>query len=126
MELVIGIGGVLFRACDPEGLAECYRTNLGIQSQDGHAHFSWQPKNWPNQSGRTGWSIFAEDTDYFGETKPAFMINYVVRDLERMLEQLRKNGVKVEKVEAYDYGKFARITDPEGKRIDLWEPSGQG
>jgi predicted enzyme related to lactoylglutathione lyase len=126
MEQVIGIGGIFFRARDPERLAEWYRTNLGIQAQNGHADFSWRPKNWPNQSGRTVWSIFAADTDYFGETKPAFMINYVVRSLDRMLEQLRKNGIKVEKVEDYDYGRFAWTTDPEGNRSELWEPLGKG
>src|SRR5882762_4223988 len=126
MEQVIGIGGMFFRARDPEALAAWYRTNLGIESQDGHADFSWQPKDWPNQSGRTVWSIFEANTDYFGEAKPAFMINYVVRNLERMLEQLRKGGIKIEKVEDYDYGRFAWITDPEGNRIELWEPITKG
>jgi len=125
MEHVIGIGGIFFRARDPGGLAAWYRTHLGIESsQDGHADFPWQPKNSPNQSGRTVWSVFPADTDYFGKAKPAFMINYVVPNLERMLEQLRKNGVNVEKVEDYDYGRFAWLTDPEGNRIELWEPLG--
>jgi predicted enzyme related to lactoylglutathione lyase len=125
MEQIVGIGGIFFRARDPARLAEWYRTNLGIQSQDGHADFPWQPKDWPNQSGRTVWSIFPTDTDYFGEAKPAFMINYIVRNLERMLERLRTNGVKIEKAENYDYGRFAWITDPEGNRIELWEPKGE-
>ena len=66
--------------------------------------------------------MFPADTDYFGSSKPAFMINYRVENLERMLEQLLRGGVNVEKVEDYDYGRFAWITDPEGNRIELWEP----
>jgi predicted enzyme related to lactoylglutathione lyase len=126
MEQVIGIGGIFFRARDPEGLAKWYRTNLGIESHDGHTEFPWQPKNWTKEPGRTVWSIFAADTDYFGDTRPAFMVNYVVANLERMLEQLRNNGVKIEKIEDYDYGRFAWITDPEGNRIELWEPITKG
>lgn len=126
MERVVGIGGIFFRARDPKALAEWYRTNLGIESQDGHTDFSWLPKDWPKQSGRTVWSLFDADTDYFGRTRPAFMVNYVVRNLERMLEQLRKNDIKVEKVEDYDYGRFAWVTDPEGNRIELWEPKAEG
>ena len=125
MEHVVGIGGIFFSARDPKALAMWYRTNLGIQSQDGHADFPWQPDDWPNQSGRTIWSLFDADTDYFGETRPAFMANYVVRNLERMLEQLRTNGIKVEKVEEYDYGRFAWITDPERNRIELWQPKAE-
>ena len=125
MEQVVGIGGIFFRARDPKALAEWYRTNLGIQSEDGHTEFPWQAKDWPNQSGRTVWSLFDADSDYFGETRPAFMVNYIVRNLERMVEQLRKNGIKVEKVEDYDYGRFAWITDPEANRIELWEPRGE-
>jgi len=125
MEHVIGIGGIFIRARDPKKLAE-YRANLGIESEDGHADFSWQPKDWSKQIERTVWSIFEAGTDYFGETKPAFMVNYVVRNLDGMLEQARKNGVKVEKIEDYDYDRFAWITDLEGNRIELCEPLSQG
>jgi predicted enzyme related to lactoylglutathione lyase len=72
--------------------------------------------------GRTVWSLFPADTDYFGPTRPAFMVNYRVANLDRMLERLRQNGVKVEKVEDLDYGRFAWVTDPEGNRVELWEP----
>jgi predicted enzyme related to lactoylglutathione lyase len=123
MEQVVGIGGIFFRAHDPEALAARYQKNLGIQTKDGHADFPWLPKDASSKSGRTVWSLFPADTDYFGKTNPAFMINYVVPNLERMMAQLQNNGMKIEKVKDYDYGRFAWITDPEGNRIELWEPS---
>jgi predicted enzyme related to lactoylglutathione lyase len=126
MEKVIGIGGVFFRARDPERMAKWYREHLGICSEDGHADFPWRDPSRPDdKDGRTVWSLFPHDTDYFGSSKPAFMINYRVSNLEKMLEQLRLGGVAVEKVEDYDYGRFAWITDPEGNRIELWESKAQ-
>ena len=122
MEQVTGIGGIFFKARQPEQLAAWYREHLGIAAQDGHADFAWREKDRPEQIGRTVWSIFAADTDYFGPSRPAFMVNYRVANLERMLEQFRHQGIAVEKVEEFDYGRFAWITDPEGNRIELWEP----
>jgi predicted enzyme related to lactoylglutathione lyase len=122
MEKVTGIGGVFFKAQDPARLAGWYREHLGIQTEDGHADFPWREKDHPEQVGRTVWSIFPADTDYFGSSRMPFMINYRVSNLDRMLDQLRSGGVIVEKVEDYDYGRFAWITDPEGHRIELWEP----
>lgn len=125
MEKVTGIGGIFFRVRDPALMAQWYRKNLGICSEDGHADFVWGDHERPGEVGRTVWSLFPADTDYFGPSRPAFMINYRVSNLERMLAQLRQNGVTVEKVEDYDYGRFAWITDPEGNRIELWEPKGK-
>ena len=121
-ERVTAIGGVFFRARDPERMAAWYRDHLGISSEDGYAEFRWGNPAQPDESGRTVWSLFPADTDYFGPTRPAFMINYRVANLDRMLDQLCKGGVTVEQVEDYDYGRFAWITDPEGNRIELWEP----
>ncbi len=121
-EKVTGIGGIFFRARDPERMSAWYRDQLGICGEDGHADFVWREHDRPDEIGRTVWSVFPADTDYFGPARPAFMINYRVANLERMLAQLRRNGVTVEKVEDYDYGRFAWITDPEGNRIELWEP----
>jgi catechol 2,3-dioxygenase-like lactoylglutathione lyase family enzyme len=98
-----------------------YRDQLGISAEDGHADFLWREHDRPDEIGRTVWSVFPTDTDYFGPSRPAFMINYRVSNLDRMLAQLRRNGVTVEKVEEYDYGRFAWITDPEGNRVELWE-----
>jgi len=121
MEQVIGIGGVFFKARDPAHMAAWYREHLGIPTEDGHADFAWREKDNPDKIGRTVWSIFPADTDYFGPSSASLMINYRVANLDRMLEQLRRGGIAVEKVEDYDYGRFAWITDPEGNRIELWE-----
>lgn len=123
-EKVTGIGGIFFRVQDPARMSAWYREHLGICSEDGHAIFSWREIEHPDQEGQTVWSLFPEGTDYFGPSRPAFMINYRVANLDKMLAQLRQSGVTVEKVEDYDYGRFAWITDPEGNRIELWEPKG--
>ena len=99
-----------------------YRTNLGIQSKGGYADFTWRDKDHPEEIGHTAWRIFPTNTTYFGESSSSLMINYRVANLDRMLEQLRRSGVKIEKVENYDYGRWAWIMDPEGNRIELWEP----
>lgn len=119
---VTAIGGIFFRVRDPARMAAWYREHLGISAEDGHADFVWRHHDEPEEVGRTVWSLFPADTDYFGPSRPAFMINYRVSDLEQLLSQLRGIGITVEKVENYDYGRFAWITDPEGNRIELWEP----
>ena len=121
-ERVSGIGGIFFRSHDPAALSAWYEKHLGVESKDGAADFVWRDHENPKQTGRTVWSIFPKETDYFGSPKPAFMINYRVSNLERMLAQLRRARVKVEKVEECDYGRFAWVTDPEGNRVELWEP----
>ena len=122
MEQVTGIGGVFFKVRDPQRMAAWYQENLGIQSNDGCADFVWREKDQPDQTGRTVWAIFPDDATHFGSGSSRLMINYRVANLDRMLEQLRRGGITVEKVEDYDYGRFAWITDPEGNRIELWEP----
>ena len=122
MEQVTGIGGIFFKARDPARMAAWYREHLGIRSEDGHTDFVWREHDQPNRIGRTVWSLFPADTDYFGPASTPFMINYRVSNLERMLEQLRVAGISVDKVEDHAYGRFAWITDPEGNRIELWEP----
>jgi predicted enzyme related to lactoylglutathione lyase len=125
MEQVTGIGGVFFKVKDPKAMTAWYRTNLGIQSKGGYADFTWREKDHPEEIGHTAWRIFPTNTTYFGESSSSLMINYRVANLERMLEQFRRNGVKIEKVEDYDYGRWAWIIDPEGNRIELWEPKGK-
>jgi predicted enzyme related to lactoylglutathione lyase len=119
MEAVTGIGGVFFKAHDPKMMAAWYRDHLGINSKGGHADFTWREKDHPDETGHTAWSLFSEKSGYF---PGPIMINYRVANLDKMLQQLQSGGVKVEKVEDYDYGRFAWITDPEGNRIELWEP----
>src|SRR5881394_1507592 len=123
-EKVTGIGGIFFRVRDPDRMAAWYQEQLGIGLADGHSDFLWREHEHPDQEGRTVWSLFPAETEYFGPSRPAFMINYRVASLDKMLAQLKQNGVTIEKVEDYDYGRFAWITDPEGNRIELWEPKG--
>ncbi len=122
LEQVTGIGGVFFKAKDSKGMVAWYRKNLGIQSKGGYTDFTWRDKDHPEETGHTAWRIFPTNTTYFGESSSSLMVNYRVANLDRMLEQLRRNGVKIEKVEDYDYGRWAWIMDPEGNRIELWEP----
>src|SRR5512133_1894625 len=109
MERVTGIGGIFFKARDPKRLSAWYRENLGIATEDGHADFIWREHEHPDQVGRTVWSVFPADSDYFGLSSSPFMVNYRVANLDKILEQLRRGGIVVEKVEDYDYGRFAWV-----------------
>ncbi|MEZ5558610.1 MAG: VOC family protein [Pseudomonadales bacterium] len=124
MKRVTGIGGIFFKSRDPKRLGEWYRTHLGLDVQDwGGAVFKWQQAEDPAASGSTIWSPFDENTDYFAPSTASFMINYRVEDLHALLAQLRKEGCDVDaKVEESEYGKFGWVMDPEGNRIELWQP----
>jgi predicted enzyme related to lactoylglutathione lyase len=122
LEQVTGIGGVFFKAKDPKAMVAWYRTNLGIQAMGGYTDFTWRDKDHPEEMGHTAWRIFPTNTTYFGQSSSSLMINYRVPNLDRMLQQLRGNDVKIEKAENYDYGRWAWVMDPEGNRIELWEP----
>jgi predicted enzyme related to lactoylglutathione lyase len=116
MERVTGIGGVFFKARDPAALGAWYRDHLGIDVQPwGGAAFEGE--------GTTAWSVFPADTKYFEPSTAPFMINYRVADLDAMLAQLRTAGVAVdEKVDESEFGRFGWAMDPEGIRIELWQP----
>ena len=124
MGQVTGIGGVFFKVKDPKAMAAWYRKNLGIKSKGGYADFIWREKDHPEEMGHTAWAMFPTNTTYFGQSTSPLMINYRVSNLDGMLEQFRKSGVKIEKVQDADYGRFAWIMDPEGNRLELWEPKG--
>lgn len=121
---VTGIGGVFFKARDRAVLGEWYRRHLGIDVQDrGFAVFRWRDETDPERGGATVWSLFPEDTEYFGSRDQRAMINYRVADLDAVLAALRREGVTVdERVEETPEGRFGWITDPEGNRIELWQP----
>jgi predicted enzyme related to lactoylglutathione lyase len=124
MERVTGIGGIFFKADNPERLAAWYRKYLGLaQAEGGSSVFEWREKADPERTGMTVWSPFPRDTRYFDPSRTPFMINYRVADLDAMLVQLRAAGVSVdERVEESEYGRFGWVMDPEGNRIELWEP----
>lgn len=121
MEKVLGIGGFFFRAENPAELAQWYANNLGVDL----APQDYDTPPWQQQTGLTVFTPFPKDTDYFGKPELQWMINFRVRDLDAMVAQLRKNGVEVTvDEENYPNGRFARLTDPEGNPIQLWEPVG--
>jgi predicted enzyme related to lactoylglutathione lyase len=125
MERVTGIGGVFFRARDPQALLAWYRQRLGVQPEPGGEAvvFSWERTEGPDRPGSTTWAIFPADTAYFGDRGSQSMINYRVARLDPMLEQLRAAGADVdERVEESEFGRFGWATDPEGNRFELWEP----
>jgi predicted enzyme related to lactoylglutathione lyase len=126
MQRVTGIGGIFFKARDPQQMTAWYSKHLGIPADNdmgGHAMFGWRDNNDPEREGSTVWALFPHDTTYFQPSESPLMINYRVADLDGLLAQLREEGVAVEdRIEAYEYGRFAWIMDPEGNRIELWEP----
>src|SRR5438445_1595817 len=120
---VTGLGGIFFKAKDPKALVQWYRRHLGMDIEDTVALFTWRGGKDGKARGATVWSIFPAETKYFGEDGASFMINYRVRDLDGVLAALRAEGVEeARKVEESQYGRFGWITDPEGHRIELWEP----
>lgn len=120
---VTGIGGIFFKARDPEGLARWYRQRLGLRIGGTIGLFTWRGVQRPHQKGHTVWAVFPEDTDYFGSAQNTFMINFRVKDLDAMLSALRRAGAEVDlRLEESEHGRFGWVTDPEGNRIELWEP----
>jgi predicted enzyme related to lactoylglutathione lyase len=117
-EAVQGIGGVFFRARNPDGLRAWYAEKLGIQMEDYGTTFT------ASEGDQTVWAPFAADTSYFGRAEQQLMVNFRVRDLDAMLAQLRSAGVDVDvRVEEQEYGRFGWATDPEGNRFELWQPA---
>ena len=124
MERVTGIGGIFFKAQDPKKLQTWYRESLGIEPDaDGSVAFKWREEENTGRRGYTIWSPFPMDTSYFDPSTAPFMINYRVADLDAILEQLRSQGTEVDdKIEESEYGRFGWVMDPEGNRLELWEP----
>jgi catechol 2,3-dioxygenase-like lactoylglutathione lyase family enzyme len=121
---VLGIGGIFFKSRDKQTLENWYRDHLGIgSSPEQGAHLRWRSHEDPAQEHLTVWSVFPDDTNYFDPGQQAFMINYIVDDLDALLTKLQADGVKIDpKREDYDYGRFAWIFDADGNKIELWQP----
>ena len=117
MERVLGIGGYFLRAIDPAALAAWYRDGLGLDVDENGL---WQP-----DAGPTVFATFETETDYFGSRDQQTMLNFRVRDLDAMLAQLRANGADVvQEIQEMDgVGRFGWVIDPEGNRIELWQPA---
>ena len=122
MKRVTGIGGIFFRAEDPAALRAWYKKHLGIDVQEwGGTAFRWTDDSGAPVAGTTVWSL--GDGSYFAPGKASFMINYRVADLHALLKVLRAEGCNVlDKVDESEYGKFGWVIDPEGNKIELWQP----
>lgn len=124
MKRVTGIGGIFFKAKDPVALRAWYQKHLGIDVQNwGGAAFTWADDAGNPTKGTTIWSIGSNEGDYYAPSKSSFMVNYRVTDLAGLLETLRAEGCNVlEKTDDSEYGKFGWVMDPEGNKVELWQP----
>jgi predicted enzyme related to lactoylglutathione lyase len=124
MKRVTGIGGIFFKAKDPKGLQDWYARHLGIDVQPwGGAAFDWTDEAGKPVGGTTAWNIVSDDGDSFAPGTASFMVNYRVADLRGLLEALKDEGCEVlGEAEESDYGVFGWVLDPEGNKVELWEP----
>ncbi len=124
MKRVTGIGGIFFKARDATALQAWYKQHLGVDVQSwGGAAFTWTDADGQPLAGTTAWSIYSEQSDTFAPSTASFMVNYRVADLHALVNVLREEGCNVlDKVDDSEYGKFGWVIDPEGNKIELWEP----
>ena len=121
MAKVLGLGGIFFRSRDPKALGEWYQKWLGVPFAHPHGA-SLLPASMPEGS-LTVWAPFAKDTDYFGAATQTFMFNLIVDDLDDALSQVKEGGAKLAgDTEEYEYGRFAWFIDPDGNKVELWQP----
>lgn len=123
MKRVTGIGGIFFKCDDPEQMRSWYNEHLGLDTNAYGATFDFRLSDAPEKKGQLQWSPFAANTKYFEPSQKEFMINYRVENLVELVEALKKEGVRVlDEIATYEYGSFVHIMDPEGNKIELWEP----
>lgn len=121
MKKVTGIGGIFFKCNDPNLMKNWYKTHLGLDTDQWGTNFEWRQAENAAKKGFTQWSPSSQSTKHFD--KP-FMINYRVENLQKLVEQLEKEGVTiVDKIESFEYGQFVHIMDAEGNLVELWEPN---
>jgi catechol 2,3-dioxygenase-like lactoylglutathione lyase family enzyme len=120
MQKVLGIGGLFFRAKDPENLAQLHKTHLGISKVPG----DYETPPWQSSEGTTVFEPFSKDSDYFGRQERQHLLNFRASDLDAMIAQLEAAGIEVIRdAESYPNGSFARIHDPKGNPVELWQPA---
>jgi predicted enzyme related to lactoylglutathione lyase len=124
MKRVTGIGGIFFKAKDAPGLQAWYQRHLGIDVQEwGGTAFKWTDGNDKPVAGTTAWSIVATPSEHLAPSTASFMVNYRVEDLPSLVRVLREEGCNVlEKTDDSEYGKFGWVIDPEGNKVELWQP----
>lgn len=122
---VTGLGGFFFKSKNPDIIKAWYGKHLGLPTDDYGSTFWWKDNNGKDCS--THWGPMQENTEYFNPSEKAFMMNFRVDDLEALMKELKRERVEiVGEIETYDYGKFGWIMDPEGTKIELWEPVDKG
>jgi predicted enzyme related to lactoylglutathione lyase len=118
---ILGIGGVFFKSANRNQMREWYSTHLGLADKGQGVVFSWRERDDPQKEHATAWTIFSNSTDYIPATQP-FMINYIVDDLDALLDRLKQEGVKIDAKRMNEsYGRFAWIYDQDGNKIELWQ-----
>ena len=124
MKRVTGIGGIFIKSADPARLREWYQKHLGIPVEAwGGTAFQWAGPENPKGTGTTVWNVFEAGSNYFDPGRAPFMVNYRVADLRALIAALRAEGCQVDdKVDESEYGKFGWVVDPDGNKIELWEP----
>lgn len=120
---VTGIGGVFFKTRDPLKIKNWYHENLGLVIDQWGSPFEFRNAHRPDEINYLQWSPFKDDTTYFEPSRKEFMINYRVEHLAELVDNLRKAGVTIcDEIETFEYGKFVHILDPDGNKLELWEP----
>jgi predicted enzyme related to lactoylglutathione lyase len=121
---VTSIGGIFFKSKDPTALKAWYSKNLGIRMVESGSNFEWRQGTDSTKKGFTLWAPFKETTKYFQPSEKQFMINYRVEQLEKLLANLKSAGIlPTDTIERASYGSFVHLMDPEGNKIELWEPN---
>jgi catechol 2,3-dioxygenase-like lactoylglutathione lyase family enzyme len=121
---ILGIGGVFFKSANRDQMREWYSKHLGLADKGGGAMLPWRERADPQKEHVTVWTIFPASTDYFGPGQAPFMINYIVDDLDALLDRLKQEGVKIDAKRMNEsYGRFAWIYDLDGNKIELWQPA---
>lgn len=120
---VTGIGGIFFKCKDPDKMKEWYKNHLGLVTNQYGSLFEFRKTEEPHSKGYLQWSPMDYKTTYFEPSKKEFMVNYRVENMEELVNELKEQGVEVvDEIETFEYGKFVHILDPEGNKIELWEP----
>lgn len=120
---VTGIGGIFFGSINPKEIRDWYGKNLGLAIDDYGSPFEFRNANRPDEINYLRWGPFENGSNFFAPSSKEFMINYRVQNIDELVKKLRENGVTiVDKIESLDYGKFVHIMDPEGNKVELWEP----
>lgn len=123
---VTGVGGIFFKCNDPEQTREWYRQQLGLTTNEYGSLFEFREGRNPDKIGYLQWSPFPSTSNYFEPGEAEFMVNYRVQEIEALVEQLSQAGVTiVDEIEEFEYGKFVHILDPDGRKVELWEPVDQ-